>query len=318
MGLMFQLSDESLTFIRQGGRTMDFTTLFVDVDDCWKDFEKNYAAHLIADGVRKRNRESKLSISEIMTILIAFQTSGYRTFKAFYRYVRNHHRHDFPKMVSYDRFVSLIPRVVIPLFVYLQTRGLDSPTGFSFIDSTALKVCHNKRICRNRVFKGFAQIGKTTMGWFFGFKLHLIINDRGGLLAYRLTPGNVDDREVVDPMTEGLFGKLFGDKGYVSQRLFEKLLGKGVKLITHVRKNMKNRLMEWEDKILLRKRSLIETVNDTLKNVCQIEHSRHRSPINFLAHLIAGLIAYARLPKKPSLKMNGTQNETTVPIYLIA
>jgi len=297
---------------------MDFTTLFVDVDDCWKNFEKIYAGHLIEDGVRKRNRDSKLSISEIMTILIAFQTSGYRTFKSFYKYVLKHHQHDFPDLVSYDRFVYLMPRAIIPLFVYLQTCGLDSPTGISFIDSTALKVCHNKRISRNRVFKGLAQIGKTTMGWFFGFKLHLLINDRGGLLGYRLTEGNVDDRVVVDAMTDGLFGKLFGDKGYVSQSLFEKLLGKGVRLITHLRKNMKCCLMELEDKILLRKRSLIETVNDMLKNVCQIEHSRHRSPINFLAHLIAGLIAYTRLPKKPSLKMDGFQNPPTEVLYLTA
>lgn len=297
---------------------LDFTTLFVDVDDCWKNFEKIYAAHLIEDGVRKRNRNSKLSISEIMTILIAFQPSGYRTFKAYYAYVLNHHKSDFPELVSYDRFVYLIPRAVIPLFVYLQTRGLDAPTGISFIDSTALKVCHNKRIRRNRVFKGLAQLGKTTMGWFYGFKLHLLINDRGGLLGYRLTGGNVDDRNIVEAIAEGLFGKLFGDKGYVSQSLFEKLLGKGVKLITYLRKNMKCCLMEWEDKILLRKRSLIETVNDTLKNVCQIEHSRHRSPINFLAHLIAGLIAYARLPKKPSLKIDGIQNPPVEVLYLTA
>lgn len=297
---------------------LDFTTLFVDVDDCWKNFEKMYAAHLIEDGVRKRNRESKLSISEIMTILISFQSSGWRTFKAFYQYVLEHHQPDFPGLVSYDRFVSLIPRAIVPLLVYLQTRGLASPTGLSFIDSTALKVCHNKRINRNRVFDGLAAIGKTTMGWFYGFKLHLIINECGGLLTYRLTKGNVDDREPVEPMAKGLFGKLFGDKGYVSQSLFEKLLGKGIKLITHLRKNMKCCLMEWEDKILLRKRSLIETVNDTLKNVCQIEHSRHRSPINFLAHLIAGLIAYTRLPKKPSLKIDSVPNPPTEVLDLTA
>lgn len=297
---------------------MDFTMLFVDVDDCWKNFEKIYAAHLIEGGVRKRNRDSNLSISEIMTLLIAFQTSGYRTFKDYYRYVLKHHKSDFPGLVSYDRFISLIPRAVIPLFVYLQARNLESPTGISFIDSTALKVCHNKRISRNRVFKGLAQLGKTTMGWFFGFKLHLLINDRGGLLGYRLTDGSVDDRTVVEVMTKNLFGKLFGDKGYVSQSLFEKLLGKGIKLITYLRKNMKCCLMEWEDKILLRKRSLIETVNDTLKNVCQIEHSRHRSPISFLAHLIAGLIAYAKLPKKPSLKIDGIQNPPAEVLYLPA
>jgi len=297
---------------------LDFTRIYVDVDDCWKTFEKILEKHLIEDGTRKRNREGNLSISEIMTILIAFQASGWRTFKSFYQYVLKYHRSDFPDLVSYDRFVYLIPRAVIPMFVYLQTCGIDKPTGISFIDSTGLKVCHNKRIRRNHVFKGIAQIGKTTMGWFFGFKLHLIINDRGGLLGYRLTSGNVDDRDVVEAMTDGLFGKLFGDKGYVSLSLFEKLLGKGIKLITNIRKNMQCRLMELEDKILLRKRSIIETVNDTLKNVCQIEHSRHRSPINFLAHLIAGLIAYTRLPKKPSLKIENITYQQEDFLFLIA
>lgn len=282
---------------------MDFTKLFVDVDDCWKSFQKIYNKHLLEDGTRRRNRDGNLSISEIMTVIIGFQTSGFRTFKAYYQYVLKHHRCDFPGLISYDRFVYLIPRAIIPLLVYLHVCGIDKPTGISFVDSTAIKVCHNKRISRNRVFDGIAQIGRSTMGWFFGFKLHLIINELGGLLGFRLTTGNVDDRCVVEKMADGLFGKLFGDKGYISQSLFEKLLAKGVKLVTGMRANMKNRLMELEEKILLRKRSLIETVNDTLKNVCQIEHSRHRSPFSFLAHLIAGLIAYTRLPKKPSLKI---------------
>jgi hypothetical protein len=297
---------------------LDFTTLFVDVDDCWKNFAQNHAVNLIENGVRKRSRENKLSISEIMTILIAFQTSGFRTFKSYYQFVLDHHRPDFPELVSYDRFVYLIPRAVVPLFVYLQIRGLDVPTGISFIDSTALKVCHNKRIRRHRVFEGLAQIGKTTMGWFFGFKLHLLINDRGGLVSYRLTAGNIDDRNPVEAMSESVFGRLFGDKGYVSQRLFDTLMNKGIKLVTHLRKNMKCCLMEWQDKILLRKRSLIETVNDTLKNVCQIEHSRHRSPTNFLAHLISGLIAYTRLPKKPSLKIDGIKYPSAEPLCLTA
>jgi len=183
---------------------LDFTRLYVEVDDCWKAFVKIFEKHLIEDGTRKRNRPCNLSISEIMTILITFQTSGFRTFKAFYRYVLKHHRNDFPDLVSYDRFIYLIPRAVIPMFVYLQTCCIDKPTGISFIDSTALKVCHNKRITRNRVFKGFAQIGKTTMGWFYGFKLHLLINDSGGLLGYRLTAGNVGDRQVVEAITEGV------------------------------------------------------------------------------------------------------------------
>ena len=148
------------------------------------------------------------------------------------------------------------------------------------------------------------------MGWFFGFKLHMVINDQGELLGFDLTAGNVDDRQPVEQMTKDLWGKLFGDKGYVSQSLFENLLARGVKLVTNIRKNMKNKLIELEDRILLRKRSLIETINDQLKNVCQIEHTRHRCPLHFVVHLLAGLIAYARQPKKPSLNLTRSENES--------
>ena len=244
-----------------------------------------------------------------MTILIAFQTSHYRTFKHFYLFLLTYHRQDFPGLVSYSRFVSLIKHVALPLFAYLQCRCLGDVTGISFIDSTALKVCGNKRISRNRVFKGLAAIGKTTMGWFFGFKLHLLINDQGELLGFDLTAGNVDDRQPVEKMAKNLWGKLFGDKGYVSQSLFEKLLARGVKLITNIRKNMKNKLIELEEKILLRKRSLIETINDQLKNICQIEHTRHRCPLHFVVNLLAGLIAYTRQPKKPSLNIEVPGND---------
>lgn len=289
---------------------MDFTDLFVDVDDFWKQFRPLYEQRLLADGQRRRLRCGQLSVSEIMTILIAFQSSNYRTFKHFYLYLRTHHHEDFPGLVSYSRFVSLIKCVTLPLFAYLQCRCLGEVTGISFIDSTALKVCGNKRIGRHRVFENIAQRGKTTMGWFFGFKLHLVVNDQGELLGFDLTAGNVDDRQPVEKMAKNLWGKLFGDKGYVGQSLFEKLLASGVKLITNIRKNMKNKLIELEEKILLRKRSLIETINDQLKNVCQIEHTRHRCPLHFVVHLIAGLIAYTRQPKKPSLNIEVPGNHS--------
>lgn len=295
---------------------MDFTALFVDVDDFWANFRQDYERRLITDGQRRRRREGHLSVSEIMTILIAFQTSHFRTFKHFYLYLLAHHRHDFPGLVSYSRFVERIPQVTVPLFAYLISCCRGTITGIGFIDSTALKVCGNKRIMRHRVFDGLAAMGKTTMGWFYGFKLHLVINDRGELLAFCLTPGNVDDRQPVEQLTADLWGKLFGDKGYISQSLFERLYARGVQLITHLRKNMQNRLMDVMDKLLLRKRSLIETINDQLKNVCQIEHTRHRSPTNFLVHLIAGLVAYARQPKKPSLNLHGSHE--TAPAMLLA
>ena len=288
---------------------MDLTALFVDVDDFWKAFRGDLGRRLMEDKTRRRRREARLSMSEIMTILIAFQTSRYRDFKHFYLYLLTHHRAGFPGLVSYGRFVELMPRATLPRFGYLMTRCRGEATGIGFVDSTPLRVCSTKRINRHKVFAGIAARGRSTMGWFYGFKLHLIINERGELLAFHLTPGNVDDRKPVPAMTRGLWGRLFGDKGYLSQPLFEELLERGLKRVTAIRKNMKNKLLPLEEKILLRKRSLIETVNDQLKNVCQIEHSRHRSPANFVPHLLAGLIAYAKQPKKPSLRFetNGLQ-----------
>ena len=195
-----------------------------------------------------------------------------------------------------------MPRVLIPLLVYVQ-RCTGRCTGISFVDSTPLKVRHTRRIARHKVFAGLAARGKTSMGWFYGFKLRVVVNDRGELLAFRLTPGNVDDRKPVPRMARALFGKLFGDKGYLSQTLFETLFDRGVALITRVRKNMPNRLMPLIDKLLLRKRSIIETINDQLKNISQIEHTRHRSVANFLVNLLAGLSAYCHQPKKPSLNL---------------
>ena len=142
------------------------------------------------------------------------------------------------------------------------------------------------------------------MGWFYGFKLHLIINECGELLAAQLTPGNVDDRQPVPGLAKRLTGKLFGDKGYISAKLFETLWDQSLQLVTSIRRNMRNKLMPLMDKILLRKRSLIETVNDQLKNIAQIEHTRHRSPVNFMVNLVAALISYTHQPKKPSLRMD--------------
>jgi len=229
---------------------VDFTELFVSVDNFYNIFRTEYQRRLLADQIRRRQRDGRLCISEIMTIVITFQTSNYRTFKHFYLHLLAHHRHDFPGLVTYRRFVKLIPQAMMPLFAYLITRCLGPVTGISFVDSTAIKVCHNKRIKRNRVFDGLAQIGKSTMGWFYGFKLHLVINERGDLLAFALTPGNIDDRKPVESMSQRLWGKLFGDKGYISQKLFNHLYERGIKLITNTRKNMRNKLITLEEKVL--------------------------------------------------------------------
>jgi hypothetical protein len=254
----------------------------------------------------KPGPKPKLSASEIMTIIIYFHMTRFRDFKTYYNdYVRKHLRTEFPNLVSYNRFVELMPTTFLPLCLYLQTRQ-GAVSGISFIDSTPLPVCHNRRIKRHQVFAGLAARGKTSMGWFYGFKLHLVVNDQGELLAYYLSAGNTDDRKPVLKLARRLFGKLFGDKGYISQALFEQLMAQNVQLITGLRKNMKNRLLPMMDKLLLRKRAIIETINDQLKNISQIAHTRHRSIPNFLVNVIAGLIAYTHQPKKPALNL---QNE---------
>jgi hypothetical protein len=196
-----------------------------------------------------------------------------------------------------------MPSALMPLLCYLNTRK-GSVTGISFIDATKIPICHNARAKRNKVFQGFANWGKSSLGWFFGFKLHLIINERGELLAFQVTPGNTDDRVPVPDLVKDIVGKLFGDKGYISAELFQQLFEQGLQLITPFKKNMKNRLMPLSDKILLRKRSLIETVNDQLKNISQVVHSRHRSIKNFMVNIIAGLVAYTYQDKKPSLNLS--------------
>ena len=286
---------------------MEIETLFCKIDDFCQAFAPIFESHFLPHKVVKRKRKSKLSLSEVATIVVYFHCSGYRTFKDYYiKYVLKHFQSEFPKLVSYNRFVELIPSALMPLILYLNTRK-GEVTGISFIDSTRLPICSNNRATRNKVFKGLANWGKSSIGWFFGFKLHLIINDKGELLSFQVTPGNVDDRVPVKDLVKEFFGKLYGDKGYISSPLFQELFEKGIKFITPFKKNMKNRLLPMIDKIMLRKRSLIETVNDQLKNISQISHSRHRSVVNFMVNIIAGLIAYTHQEKKPSLNLNNEE-----------
>ena len=281
---------------------MSLLGLFVEVDDFYQKFE-GWAARQQLPGKAKRGPKPSLSVSEVMTLVINFHQQGYRDFKHYYqKHVCKHLTAEFPGLVSYGRFVELMKGVLLPLCAYLQRR-FGGCTGIAFVDSTPLAVCHNRRINRNKVFKDLAARGKTSMGWFYGFKLHLIVNEQGELLVVRLTPGNVDDRKPLEEMSQDLFGKLFGDKGYLSKAMSAKLSERGLKLITSLRKNMEARLMPLADQLLLRKRFIIETINDQLKNISQIEHTRHRSPTNFAVNLIAGLIAYTLQPKKPSIRL---------------
>lgn len=277
----------------------NLTELFCSIDDFCKQFTPTWKKKLIGSS---RGPSCSLHLSEILTILILFHQSNFRTFKHFYFHLQKIFSKEFPNLLSYSRFVRIEKRVFIPLFAYLLSRK-GKVTGISFIDATSIAVCKNKRIRRNKVFKGLAKRGKTTSGWFFGFKLHLIVNDKGEILSFLLTPGNVSDVTPVEKLSKGITGKLFGDKGYISNFLFKKLYKNSLKLFTTLRSNMKNKFIPLMDKILLRKRSIIETINDQLKNISQIEHSRHRSISNFFINLLAGLAAYSHQKKKPSIRL---------------
>jgi DDE family transposase len=279
--------------------------LFCHVDDFCQRCEPRWHQHLVTEGAVQRMRRRQLCLSEIMTIVIAFHTSHYCDFKAFYLSAVHGHWHAaFPGLGSYSRFVDFLPSVLIPLCAYLRHCCGACP-GMTFVDATALAVCHNRRIAQHRVFAGLAKRGKTSLGWFFGFKLPLCVNDKGEVLALALTPGNPDDRQPGPRLAPRLFGKLFADKGSLSQTLTTELLETfGRRLFTPIKRRMKNRLLPLVDKLLLRKRVVLESIIDQLKNISQIEHSRHRSVTTFFVNLLGGLIAYCHQPKKPALHLS--------------
>lgn len=293
------------------------TQIFCSIDDFCLVFNPALQKRQLSTGKKTRKRKFTMSTSEIVTITVLFHLSGIRTFKHFYiHYVQEQLKQEFPNTVSYNRFVELMQINILPLTLYMKTCCLGQCTGISFIDSTPIRACNKKRIKQNKVFKDIATIGKSTMGWFYGFKLHIIINDKGELLDFIITQANVDDRTPLkeDNFLKKIFGSLYADKGYISKQLSALLFDQGLHLITGIRNNMKNVLMTMRDKILLRKRSVIETINDQLKNIAQAEHSRHRSFGNFITNLVASLIAYSFQEKKPSIKFE-TENNSQLALF---
>lgn len=288
--------------------------IFCDIDDFCKEYEEYCTHHLLLDKNQVIPKTS-MSMSEIMTITVYFHLSQYRTFKWYYKnYISEQMREYFPKLVSYNRFIEIMPSIIVPLTLYLISKRFCKSFGINFVDSTTLEVCDPHRIYSHRVFSGLATRGKSSTGWFYGFNLHLAINDRGEILAFCLTSGNVDDRnwKVLDRLIREMYGKLFADRGYLSSSLFEKLWERKIQLITKLKKNMKNKLMDYTEKLLLRKRAVIESVNDFLKNICQIEHSRYRSVSGFFINVISALVAYSFLPNKPSVGLFPHAQDLTV------
>lgn len=278
---------------------MNLEKLYCDIDDFVKSIPQNQLQ--ITKQNSKRGGRARMNLTELMTIAVLYHSSQYKNFKHFYFYLCTHHKKDFSKILSYTRFLDWMPYLLIPLTQFLQSK-MAICDGKSYIDSTPISVCKNIRISRNKVFGTLAQRGKSSTGWFFGLKLHLVVNTVGDILSFCLTGGNIDDRSPVIKLAQKIKGKLYGDRGYVGAKLFEELFAMDVELITNIKSNMKNKLVDYHDKLMLRKRFIIETIIDQLKNVSDIEHSRHRSPINFLVNIVAGLVSYTYQEKKPSIK----------------
>ncbi len=286
------------------------TEIFCIADDFCKVFDAQMEKYTIKSNTKRRyHREFTMSKAEIMVIVILFHSSGFRCLKHFYKeYVCVHLRHLFPNVVSYNRFVELQKTIAIPLAIFIKKVLLGKCIGISFVDSTPLRVCRTQRIHIHKTFKGIAQKGKCSMGWFFGFKLHLICNEKGELLNFMITPGDIDDRKPLEykAFVNFIYGKLVGDKGYISKNLFNRLFVDGIQLITKLKSNMKGSIMKISDRLLLRKRAIIETINDELKNIAQVEHSRHRSFDNFIVNTLGSLAAYCFFPKKPTIAVQRT------------
>lgn len=277
-------------------------TIFCEIDDFCKELDKNTPENLlIGPKKNKRGPSCCLSASEIMTIQIIFQMIGWRNFKTFYTlFLQKYWKEYFPKLPSYQRFIELIHTTIFPLTLFTQFKG-GKKTGIYYIDGSCLPVCHIKRSKRNKVFKEIAKFGKTSVGWFFGLKIHVVINNLGELIAFKVTRGNVSDGSAAESLLSSLQGLAFGDKGYIGKKLFEELLKNGLKLITRKRKNMKEKIqLNDYEKQLLNQRNLIETIFDCLKHKYHIWHTRHRSIFNAMANLMAALAAYTIEPLKVS------------------
>jgi len=260
--------------------------LFCEADDFCTPYLPEWHQTRLQNGDKKRNKSKCLCESEIISIVVYYPLGGYRTFKWLYvKYLLVYGRQKFPRLPSYNRFVELMREILEPLTAFMQSRCGKS-AGTAFVDSTALRMCENSRIPCHKTFAEQAGRSKSSTGWFYSFKLHFTVNDCGDILSFCLTRGHVDDRTPVPYLAKQLIGKLFGDLGYLSQKLTDLLATQDVELITTLKKNMKPRVIAAFDKLILRKRSIIETINDQLKNIFSLEHSRHRSLINFLVNAI--------------------------------
>lgn len=278
--------------------TTKLTEIFIQCDD----FCKKLHAYQLANNYEMHVPDKLMTESEMMSIVIFYHLSGMKCFKYYYQQcIQKSLSSYFTNSYSYYRFVYLMQKLNFPLFAFLSACRLSTTTDGNYIDATKLVVCHNKRIFSHKVFDGIAKRGKSSTGWFFGLKLHAVINQYGQLVVFNITSGNVADNNpsLLEKLTKRLTGFLYGDAGYISS-IANNLKMKGLELITKLRENMKPKDITPQQKHYLKHRGLIESVFHLMKDFCDIDHTRHRSSKNFFINLWAGLIAYSFLDSLPS------------------
>jgi len=286
------------------------TEIYVEVDDIIKENQEIILESMRHMKLIGRNYPTSLTLSEVVTIQIYYHYSGYKCFKSYYlNHVCYELKRDFPDLVSYQQFVKLIPRALVALLVVLKEQMKQSRrSGIYYGDSYPIPACHPKRVHQHKTMKGMASWGKTSVGWFYGLKCHIVVNQFGELVNCTLTTGSTADNNlrVLFRLTNDLMGYFFGDKGYLlneDKRIFLEKDGL-LKFRTKVRKNMEKQQLELEPKLWLKKRGIVESVIDIHKEHMDVAHTRHRSPTNALVNIFAGLVAYNFRQRKPSTSIN--------------
>jgi hypothetical protein len=244
----------------------------------------------------KRGSQRNLSLGEVITLNILRFHLHVSDLKAFHSIVRDNYKAYFPRIPNYENFSKAtnasLPFATLFLEYLLRlNRKIMSGEKVFFLDATALSVCENINASRHKVTGGFAAWGKTSRGWFFGFKLHGVCDAEGNLLNACFSSANVYDGHKAEALTKGLRGVFVGDAGYLlKEETFERLFEKHKRILAAARKNMK-RLMTKEQGDLLRKRNIIESVWSVLKGSFGLVFRKARSLNGLFRHYCYSIVS---------------------------
>ena len=273
-------------------------TSYTIVESFFKYFEGNFHMnHLLQQYYGKRGFRQRLSITDIMALNIYRFFMEISNLKAFHRFVQKFHKKEYPNLPNYENFMKATNKS-LPFMVFFvnailaKNRALCKNKEAHFIDSTPVEVCKNNKISRHRVTKGYSSRGKSTKGWFFGFKLHGICTDDMTVENLIFTTGSVHDSKMAKDVTKEIIGKAFADAGYqLKPEILSELADNGLFMHNATRKNM-NRLISKEQFDFIEKRNVIETVWSVLKGSFDLVYTRARSMKGMFRHFFYSIAAF--------------------------